>query len=135
MSETELIGGISRAIAKQEGWFVPDSVARRHNNPGNLRSWGDNPIVNGYAQFKNEADGWAALFYQVQKNVRRKLSLRQFFGGKLPVYSGYAPSKDGNQPIAYAAFVAKYLGLDSIDMPLNELCKKAEVIEMPKTEA
>lgn len=102
---------IAQAIATMEGWYVPGSRARRNNNPGNLRSWGANPIVGGYAAFPSADAGWAALRRQVQLNIGRGLTLEEFFGGKEGVYGGYAPSADKNDPAYYARFVAGKTGL------------------------
>jgi len=123
-----LVLGIAQAIAKKEGFYVPGSIAARNNNPGNLRSWGSTPIVSGYAKFATVQDGWNALYSQIQTNIGRGLTLNEFFAGQrddlgnviLGGYSGYAPSKDGNQPIAYAAFVGSQVGIP-VDVPLNAL--------------
>ena len=45
------------SIARLEGFYVPRSRAKRNNNPGNLRSWGRNKIVAGYAYFASVDDG------------------------------------------------------------------------------
>ena len=88
-----LVDPIAQAIATMEGFFKAGSLAARNNNPGNLRSWGANPIVNGYAQFKSAEEGWAALKTQVQKNINRGLNLNEFFAGKPGVY--YAGGASG----------------------------------------
>lgn len=103
-----------------EGFYEPGTISARNNNPGNLRSWGSRPIIGGFAQFETPEAGWAALIRQVQLNVGKGLTLEEFFGGKPGVYSGYAPSSDGNQPKQYAAFVAGRTGVDP-DTPLTEL--------------
>lgn len=115
-----LIDGIAQAIATMEGYFKPNSLAARNNNPGNLRSWGSAPVVSGYAAFQSPEQGWAALRAQIQRNIDRGLTLREFFGGKPGVYAGYAPSADKNNPEAYAKFVAGRLGVD-VDTPLSQI--------------
>jgi hypothetical protein len=117
MSLTE---SIAQAIAKQEGFYTPGTIAQRQNNPGNLRSWGSNPIVSGYAKFATVQDGWNALYSQIQTNIDRGLTLNEFFAGKPGVYPGYSPSSDNNRPIAYAAFVGSQAGIP-VDVPLNSL--------------
>lgn len=107
----DLVTLIAEAIATMEGWYIPGSRARRNNNPGNLRSWGSNPIEGGYAQFPSADAGWAALRRQVQLNINRGLTLEEFFGGKTGVYGGYAPSADRNDPDGYARFVAQKTGI------------------------
>jgi len=113
-----LTDSIAQAIATYEGYYQPGSLAARNNNPGNLRSWGTAPVVDGYAQFDTAGDGWRALVRQVELNISRGLSLFEFFGGKPGVYSGYAPAADNNQPAAYAQYVAGRVGVP-VDIPLS----------------
>jgi hypothetical protein len=114
------IDNFAQAIAIMEGFFKPNSLAARNNNPGNLRSWGKTPIAAGYAAFQSAEQGWNALRAQIQRNIDRGLTLREFFAGKPGVYSGYAPSADKNNPEAYARFVAGRLGVD-VDTPLSQI--------------
>jgi hypothetical protein len=120
-----LTDSISQAIATEEGFYKPGSIAQRNGNPGNLRSWGSRPIISGYAAFLNpdgtpdSVAGWAALYHQVDLNIGRGLNLYEFFGGKPGVYDGFSPSTDGNKPREYALFVASRTGLDP-SIPLNQ---------------
>jgi hypothetical protein len=111
---------MAQAIARQEGFFSPGSLSQRNNNPGNLRIWGQQPIVRGYAQFSDPESGWRALRRQVQLNIARGLTVEQFFAGKPGVYAGYAPAKDGNDPATYAANVARWTGVPQ-GTPLNQI--------------
>ncbi|HZT36608.1 MAG TPA: hypothetical protein VFA28_01830 [Bryobacteraceae bacterium] len=113
------VDDLAQAIARYEGYYSPGSVADRHNNPGNLRSWGNYPVVNGYVQFPDAETGWAALRAQVQKNIDRGLNLLEFFGGGNG-YGGYAPSTDSNNPTRYATTVASWLGIPA-DAPLSSV--------------
>jgi len=106
-----LIDSLAQSIATMEGYFKPNTLAQRNNNPGNLRNWGSNPVQNGYAVFPTAEAGWAALRRQIELNIGRGLTLDEFFGGKLGVYSGYAPSADSNNPAHYAQFVAGRAGI------------------------
>lgn len=115
-----LIDDLAGAIARFEGFYSGGSLAARNNNPGNLRSWGNYPVVDGYVQFPDAETGWAALRSQVQRNIGRGLNLLEFFGGKIGVYPGYAPAADGNRPRTYAQTVARWLGI-STDQPLSEI--------------
>lgn len=112
-----LVEDLAAAIARFEGYYKPGSLAQRNNNPGNLRSWGDYPVVDGYAQFPDPETGWRALRRQVELNIGRGLNLNEFFSGKPGVYPGYAPAADANNPRHYAATVAGWLGI-SPDVPL-----------------
>ena len=122
---SKLIDGIAESIAHMEGYYKPDTLAALNNNPGNLRIWGNLPTRKGYVVFPRAEDGWRALKLQVQRNIERGLTLREFFGGKPGVYSGYAPSADGNRPKEYAEFVGNRIGL-SIDRVLREAEQEAD---------
>lgn len=117
----------------------PISLAQKNKNPVNLRSWGDQPIVGGYAQFDQVEEGWAAARQQCRYNiwsrkskdpyklrVTRPMSLREFFAGQrgadgkvIPTgYPGFAPAVDGgNKPVIYAEAVLEALkrGFTSLD--------------------
>lgn len=131
MNRAELVMRISEACAEYEGFYKTNSPAQRNNNPGNLRSWGKTPVVDGFAKFPTPVEGWNALRRQVDKNVGRGLTLVQFFAGVrdasgkvLPgKYSGYAPAADKNYPTRYAAYVAKRVQIPA-DVPLNKLYMK-----------
>lgn len=98
-------------MAVFEGYPVTGSRAWRNRNPGNLRRWGDLPRVGGFAVFPSHEAGWRALLRQVQLNIGRGLTLREFFAGKPGVYPGYAPAADGNDPAAYARFISEKTGI------------------------
>jgi hypothetical protein len=142
MTKSQLISKIASAISKMEGYTLLTSLARKNNNPGNLRSWPSTPPVGGFAKFAKAEDGWKALYQQIEANIfgrgsrdsyrlRAKdgLTLREFFGGQrdehgevLPGgYPGYAPAADKNQPDHYAKYVATESGIDSIDVKLKSL--------------
>lgn len=110
-TRADVVKVISEAIAAMEGYNVPGSRASRNNNPGNLRRWGNVAIVDGFACFPSAAAGWEALRSQVSRNIKRGLTLREFFGGKPGVYAGYAPAADGNRPGNYAEYVAARVGI------------------------
>ena len=108
------------AIAHFEGFYQPGSRAQRNNNPGNLRSWGKNPVIKGFVKFENPEDGWAALRRQAYRNLyERKLTCYEFFGGKKGIYPGYAPDSDGNHSRQYAQFVANRCVIDP-KLPIHE---------------
>ncbi|HXR75137.1 MAG TPA: hypothetical protein VN737_04120 [Bryobacteraceae bacterium] len=125
MSRAALVDALSNAIAKFEAGDKADPVSRRNNNPGNLRWWGNYPVVNGYAKFPDWETGMEALRQQVRTNVfGRGLNLEQFFGGKPEVYPGFAPAKDENDPESYANTIGKWLGID-VHVPLNQVVPSA----------
>jgi hypothetical protein len=114
-----LVVAIANAISQMESGGSATALSYRNNNPGNLVTWGSNPIVNGFAQFPTLAAGWTALYSQVQTNINRGLNLYQFFAGGLG-YAGYASagSSASNDPNAYALFVSQKTGIDP-NVPLN----------------
>ena len=57
----EPIDSLAQSVATMEGYFKPNTIGQRNNNPGNPRSWGANPVKNGYAVFNSPEEGWAAL--------------------------------------------------------------------------
>ena len=116
----DLVAALSDAIARFEGFYKPGSLAQRNNNPGNLRTWGSYPVVDGYARFPNAETGWAALREQVHKNINRGLNLHEFFAGKSGVYAGYAPAADRNPVANYVAYVSAAAGIPS-NVPLVDL--------------
>lgn len=126
MFKFQLVRGISLAIARMEGFYKAGSLAQKNNNPGNLRSWGDRPVVKGYAKFPSVEDGFAALRRQIELLIGRGLTMYEFFGGKRGVYPGYAPSGDGNKPKEYAEFVARQVGVDP-NVPLRDVIEKEKV--------
>ena len=101
----DILDLIAQAIAKFEGFGDPGKIPTTHNNPGDIREWGHQPIVKGYVQFSTVEEGWTALRHQVEKNVARGLTFLEFFAGKPGVYAGFSPGADGNHPRAYAQFV------------------------------
>jgi len=118
MTRGELVGGFAHFIATEEGFFDPGSIPATHHNPGDLLTWGDWPVVNGYVAFDNDANGWAALTHQIEKNISRGLTFRTFFAGQrdskgklLPQgYPGFCPAPvagdrltKGNDPATYAS--------------------------------
>lgn len=120
LGQTSLVTSIANAIAQMEGFNSPGTRPNVNNNPGDLISWSGVPTSNGFAQFPTAAAGWAALYQQVQLNINRGLSLNQFFAGGNG-YPGYAPGGSaGNNPQAYASFVAQQIGVDP-NTPLNTL--------------
>lgn len=126
----DFVEQLARAIANMEGYFKPGTLAQRNNNPGNLRTWGARPVVNGYAYFDTPEQGWDALRRQVERNIGRGLTLEQFFAGQRDAqgnvipggYPGYAPAADNNDPANYARFVARRIGV-----PVNQPLPQAQL--------
>jgi hypothetical protein len=129
MTKDDVIGEFSEAIAQMEGYYLDpntlsprqrkgihliggETSAKAYNNPGNIMGgWGTNRMDrNGYTMFPNKESGWWALKVQVSRNIERKLTFKEFFGGKKDVYLGYAPAgHSANNPDTYARFIVTRL--------------------------
>jgi hypothetical protein len=99
------------AIQKFEGWF-PESRSYRNNNPGNLRhSRFAVDRVGGFARFELYEQGFAALLWDIAaKCTGRTGSGLEPTSTILEFFGVYAPAEDDNHPIAYATFVAAFVG-------------------------
>ena len=133
MTETQLIDLFSRTVARKEGWEKTGkvaSIAQRLNNPLNLVHWKDAkgkpyPEICGFVHFPDPESGWRAGRAQCRINiVKRRLSWREFFGGKPGVYKGFCPSRgDAKQnPTQYAREVMAMMHVDAgLDAPIIDL--------------
>lgn len=95
----------------------------RQNNPGNLRSWGQNTVRNGFAAFGSPAEGLSAMAGQLTRYARRGLtSVRD-------IITKYAPPSENNTA-AYIAEVAKRMGVDaSAALDLNNAGTLAKLMD------
>lgn len=110
----DFVNAMARAMAAQEGFYRAGNKAMRNRNPGNIRPWPGCtlPVLDGMIAFPTIEAGWEQLRKQIRKNIFvRRLTMREFFGGK-GSYAGYCPRGDGaNDPDKYAAFVAGMVGI------------------------
>ena len=114
-TKSSLIGSWADAIQKFEGWFA-GSRSFRNNNPGNLRVAGDLGVdASGYGVFSTYDLGRSALVSDLTAKVQK-------YGGQTlaQVMQRYAPASDGNDPLAYATYVAQRLGVGISDT-LNQI--------------
>jgi len=81
-------------------------VGARQNNPTNLRRWGLQPVLGGFAAFDSPLDGLTAAAKQLQLYSGRGIDT---ISG---IVSTWAPAGDGNDPASYAADVARETGFD-----------------------
>ncbi len=88
-------------MMQEEGWFASNSLARKNNNPGNIRTWGQVPVVGGYAHFPSALAGYTALLIDIDANA--KLTLRAFL-------NKYAPAADNNNTFSYLQLVCTLTG-------------------------
>src|SRR5258708_3694473 len=91
LGQSSRIQSLAQAIARTEGFGVKHAIPTRYHNPGNLRPHGvilpgqHGLSPGGYAIFKTDADGWAALENQLlmilegrSKMLHADMSIRQF---------------------------------------------------------
>lgn len=95
-------------LRKEHNNLIPIS----HNNPGDLRQWGKNPVKNGFAQFSSPAAGLTAM----AENL--KAYQRQGKDTLTKIISTWAPSSDGNNTKAYINMTAQRMGVNP-NAPLN----------------
>ena len=100
------------AITTYEG-STPNSRASRNNNPGNLK-FAEQPGAErgggGFAVFRTMNDGRNALVAQIRSAIDGTSSVYHPNMTLLEFFKKYAPSKDKNDPEAYATFVAGKMG-------------------------
>ena len=122
------IANFCLGLREYEGWILPSgkdwsgkvyptgSQSYRNNNPGNVRFYSGGylpkylPVLkskNNFAIFKDYATGWLYLTEMVKAKIRTRpnQTLLQFM-------EVYAPYSDDNNPLEYATFLAKRLGVD-----------------------
>lgn len=91
-------------------WSTPQTGPKglRNNNPGNLRSWGDAPIKNGFAVFKSAQEGLSAMAGNLLAYSRHGLDTVK------AIVSRWAPASENNTA-AYISAVAKQIGAGASD--------------------
>lgn len=101
---------IANVIAQIEGWLVPNSLAQRNNNPGNLRFVGQSGAIlgeSGFAKFSSPDAGFEALQNQIKLDASRGLDVTGFL-------NKYAPSSENDTNNYISMFTSK-LGVGAGD--------------------
>lgn len=111
------------------------------NNPGNLRPLPDGEMWLGQTGIRETAAGAYCVFADAEHGIRAmaKNLLSYERAGPLglnAIFAMWAPARDGNDPVAYARFVAGRLGI-APDQPvrladpavLAECCKAIAIME------
>lgn len=110
-----LLDKLASAIATGEGFFAPNSLPSRDNNPGDIRldALNKDKVVGGFVIFSSKARGIADLYHQIALDIFRGYSLRQL------IYA-WAPPSDGNNSENYLNETARRIGLtkDQVETPL-----------------
>lgn len=121
---------LATLIAKMEGFGRPGAIPTTHNNPGDLRhsphsSHPGDP--NAIGVIDTPEHGWEDLDFEIRLILKShpRLTLVDFVQGQRTTqgavvpggYPGWAPAGDGgNQPQAYAEYLATGLGLSPVDL-------------------
>lgn len=107
------------AVARAEGFYVPNSIPARARNPGNLKLGGPNTI-NGITVYTSEAEGWSALYRQLNLIVSGRSRYYKLTMTIRAMGDTWAPSGDRNIPGAWSRNVAQGLGV-SVEAPLSSV--------------
>lgn len=111
---------LAYAIAEIEGWLSPTesksiggSRSYRNHNPGNLRG---SPfavqVLDGYAFFKTDIDGFNALMWDIRQKARGNTSTNLTGESTLSDFCRvWAPINDGNNPESYLKQLCTLTGL------------------------
>ena len=96
-----------QAIAKQEGFYQPGTLAQRNHNPGNIisgtfaNSHGAIGSGAGYATFPDDETGWAALRALLSGPAYKGLSVEVAINRYCPPPVTDQPLTEGNNPDVY----------------------------------
>lgn len=105
---------LADAIAREEGFYVPDSRASRNHNPGNIvagkfaQMHGSLGSDGRFAIFENDFQGFAALEALLKSAAYFKLTIQQ-------AISRYAPASE-NDTAKYIENVCKWTGAKPTDL-------------------
>jgi hypothetical protein len=125
-----LIYKLACAIATQEGFFEPNTVAVRNNNPGNLieAPWLSNQT--GKAGFWIAASiqiGMAGAMHLIMLHIAEGNTLTQLI-------DAWAPPESGNNPTVYIQNVMTWTGIPDANVSLwNYLEPLADPRLQPKS--
>lgn len=111
MVPTSGILQMAEAIARAEGFYAPGpTIPKRCNNPGNLKR-GDVGLgtVNGITIFRTAADGWDALYRQL--DLIRRGSSAYYSPGMTIAEMGRKWTATTNEQTAWGNNVASALGV------------------------
>ena len=115
---------LAQLIAQYEG-CGPKDRATRNKNPGNCRFYSGGYLKkygnvtcdkDGFAVFPSMSQGWLYLENMLlnwAKTTRADWTILQLM-------KSYAPTADGNNPVAYAAYLRRYLAVGQ-DTKLKDL--------------
>lgn len=108
---------LNKKVSKLELWInaikIMEGAKPYRNNPGNIRFVGQQYAVNdnGFCKFDTYEHGYDALKNLIVRACTGMSKKYNPEGNLYDFYDTYAPSSDGNNPSAYANFVASKIGV------------------------
>jgi hypothetical protein len=109
---TPKIQNFARAIATAEGFYVPNSIPRLANNPGNLviPSWSGRTMGSErISVFSSVEEGWGRLYRQLSLIVNGQSRVYSLDMTITDMGNKWAPGGAVNVPGAWASNVARVL--------------------------
>jgi hypothetical protein len=103
------------AIGGFEAGNDPNALSIRNNNAGNLM---DHGVLR---KFSTKEEGDQAALDQIDRFINRGLTLNELIAKWAPADDGKTPALKGNNPVAYAARVARQLGGIDPNVPLKQI--------------
>jgi hypothetical protein len=105
----------AEAIARAEGFYVPNSIPQRARNPGDLKvpGWSGPTLGSGISVFGDVADGWNALYHQLYIILTGQSARYNLDMSIAEMAAIWTTTQQG----PWATNVAGYLGLD-VQIPL-----------------
>jgi hypothetical protein len=108
----------ARAIARAEGFYVPDSIPQRAHNPGNLKAGGETLGGTGITVFPDDDAGWSALYKQLARIVEGRSA---YYTLDTTIRAmGQRWTATTSEQFAWATNVASALNV-SVDAPLSQV--------------
>lgn len=115
------IAAFAVAIAKAEGFYVPNTIPAKSNNPGDLKVPGSAKTTpGGITIFESLEDGWSALYHQLEIIVTGRSAVYSLDMTIKQMGDKWAPAADKNQPGVWAQNVAAALGVP-VTTPLRQV--------------
>jgi hypothetical protein len=112
MAKADPVGEFNSRLAQAIATY--EKVNPTYNNPGAITEHG------ALAKYPDFTTGWQKLLNLIGVYEQRGVNLEQFFARYAPKDDHKTPLLRGNDPEAYAAFVAGKLGID-VHTPLNQI--------------
>lgn len=122
-SVTPKVADFARAIATAEGFYVPGSIPRMANNPGNLviPNWtGPTMGSERISVFATVGEGWSRLYRQLNLIVAGTSRIYSLDMSIEQMGNKWAPGGAANLPGAWASNVARVLEVPPTT-PLRQL--------------